>query len=80
MLKKFKLILLLLLSLTLVGCGDRVPDAPPSEDPPEEGGGGEGDAGGNTPEELFEIYRDGALISTIIIPEKATADRTGSSS
>lgn len=73
MLKKFKLILLLLLSLTLVGCGDRVPDAPPSEDPPEEGGG-EGDAGGNTPEELFEIYRDGSLVSVIIIPEKATAE------
>ncbi len=67
MLKKFKLILLLLLSLTLVGCGDRVPDAPPSEDPPEEGGGG-------APEELFEIYRDGALVSVIIIPEKATAE------
>ena len=49
MLKKIKLILLLLLSLTLVGCSDRVPDAPPSKDPPEEGGGG-------APEELISRY------------------------
>lgn len=72
MLKKFRAIaLLLLLSIALAGCDGKAPDAPPSEDPPADGG--EADGGG-VPENLFEIYRDGALVSTIIIPEEATAE------
>lgn len=72
MLKKFRLFaLLLLLSIALAGCDGNLPENPPAENPPASGGEEED---GNLPENLFEIYRDGALVSTIIIPEGATSE------
>lgn len=75
MLKKFRLFaLLLLLSIVLSGCGD-VPDTPSTDDPPANDPNGDKDKeDGNMPENLFEIYRDGALVSAIIIPEEATSE------
>ena len=64
MLKKFRLFaLLLLLSIVLSGCGD-VPDTPSTDDPPTNDPNGDKDKeDGNMPENLFEIYRDGAPTS-----------------
>ena len=68
MLKRILAILLLmLLSVSLVACetssGSSTKD-PSGDDTPDT----------PTPEELFEIYKDGSLISVIITPEKITSE------
>ena len=68
MLKKIlAILLLLLLSVSLVAC--ETSSGSSTKDP-------SGDETPDTPipEELFEIYKDGSLISVIIVPEKVTSE------
>ena len=70
MLKRILAILLLLiLSITLVACDTGSTDNP-EKDPPNN------DTPNDTPQpvELFEMYKNGSLISIIIVPEKVTSE------
>lgn len=62
-------LLLLLISVGLVACDGGSTENPPAKDP-------SGDNAPDTPapEELFEIYKGGSLISVIITPEKITSE------
>ena len=61
--------LLLPLSVSLAACGTNNTNNPPAKDPSVDE-----TPDTPTPEELFEIYRDGAIISKIIIPADYTSD------
>ena len=70
MLKRILAIFLLLpLSVSLAACGTNNTNNPPAKDPSVDE-----TPDTPTPEELFEIYRDGAIISKIIIPADYTSD------
>ena len=63
------ILLLLILSVTLAACETNNTNNPPAKDPSVDE-----TPDTPTPEELFEIYKDGNLISVIITPEKITSD------
>ena len=63
------ILLLLILSVSLAACGTNNTNNPPAKDPSVDE-----TPDTPTPEELFEIYKDGNLISVIITPEKITSD------
>ena len=63
------ILLLLILSVTLAACGTNNTNNPPAKDPSVDE-----TPDTPTPEELFEIYKNGSLISVIITPEKITSD------
>jgi hypothetical protein len=65
------IVLLMIMSVSIAACDGNNQGNPPANDPPSN----------DTPDtpddvELFEIYRDGAMISKIIIPEKATSEES----
>ena len=63
------ILLLLILLVTLAACGTNNTNNPPAKDPSVDE-----TPDTPTPEELFEIYKNGSLISVIITPEKITSD------
>ena len=75
MIKKILTIVsLLLLSASLTACDGNNQGNPPANDPPAD----DTPANPDAPEtvKLFEIYRNGVMVSKIIIPEKATSEES----
>ena len=68
------IVLLMIMSVSIAACKINNQENPPANDPPSN----DTPVNPDTPDdvELFEIYRDGAMISKIIIPEKATSEES----
>ena len=68
------IVLLMIMSVSIAACDRNNQGNPPANDPPSN----DTPVNPDTPDdvELFEIYRDGAMISKIIIPEKATSEES----
>ena len=68
------IVLLMIMSVSIAACDGNNQGNPPANDPPSN----DTPVNPDTPDdvELFEIYRDGAMISKIIIPEKATSEES----
>ena len=68
------IVLLMIMSVSIAACNINNQENPPANDPPSN----DTPVNPDTPNdvELFEIYRDGVMISKIIIPEKATSEES----
>ena len=68
------IVLFMIMSVSIAACNINNQENPPANDPPSNDTPVNPDAPDDV--ELFEIYRDGAMISKIIIPEKATSEES----